>query len=136
MRGFLPAILLFAACGCNSDRVPTYPVSGIVQFADGEPVRTGTIELESQEFGTTATGTIQENGSFVLGTYKSNDGAAVGKHKAIVVQMIIGDGITQHTKDHGRSVPPKYADYTSSDLKVEVEPVDQNEVTITISEAE
>lgn len=133
MRVFFWGILLaLAACGCGSDRVPTYPVSGHVQFADGEPIRTGTVELESAEFGTTATGTIQDDGTFVLGTYKSNDGAAAGTHRAIVVQIIIADGITKHTKDHGRPVPPHYGDYSSSELSVQVMPIEQNEVVITL----
>lgn len=130
---WLPVALMFvAACGCSSDRVPTYPVTGRVQFSDGEPVRTGTVEFESEEFATTATGSIQDDGTFVLGTYESDDGAAVGKHRAIVVQIIIADGITKHTKDHGRAVPPRYADYSSSGLSLQVEPIEQNELIITL----
>lgn len=136
MRLFLATVLMLAACGCGSDKVPTYPVSGRVQFADGEVVRTGTIELESQDFGTTATGTIQDDGTFVLGTYTSNDGAAPGAHRAIVVQIIIADGITQHTHDHGRPVPPHFGDYSSSGLTVEVKPLDQNQLTVTLSDAD
>ncbi|WP_417376395.1 carboxypeptidase regulatory-like domain-containing protein [Gimesia maris] len=126
--------LLICSYGCGSDKVPTYPVSGRVQFADGEPVRTGTIELESKEHGTSATGTIQEDGTFVLGTYTSNDGAAAGKHRAIVVQIIIADGITKHTRDHGRAVPPLYGDYDSSPLSVVVQAIPQNEVILSLSE--
>jgi len=132
MRIPVIALLLFTTCGCNSDRVPTYPVSGQVLFTDGEPVRTGTIELESKEFGTTASGTIQDDGTFVLGTYKSNDGAAAGEHRVIVVQIIISDGITKHTKDHGRPVSPQYGDYSTSGLTVEVKPIEQNRVDITL----
>lgn len=118
--------------GCGSDQVPTYPVRGKVQFDDGVPVRNGTIELESVEHGTTATGTIQSDGSFVLGTYTEDDGAAAGEHTAIVVQLVIADGAFKHTVDHGRPVPPKFADYESSPLKVTVEPKPQNEITVTI----
>lgn len=131
MRWFI-ITLLICSYGCSSDKVPTYPVSGRVQFADGEPVRTGTIELESKEHGTSATGTIQEDGTFVLGTYTPNDGAAAGKHRAIVVQLIIGDGITKHTRDHGRTVPPLYGDYDSSPLLVEVQAIPQNEVILSL----
>ncbi|WP_417385740.1 carboxypeptidase regulatory-like domain-containing protein [Gimesia sp.] len=124
--------LLICCYGCGSDKIPTYPVSGRVQFADGEPVRTGTIELESEEHGTSATGTIQEDGTFVLGTYTPDDGAAAGKHRAIVVQIIISDGITKHTKDHGRAVPPLYGGYDSSPLSVEVQAIPQNEVLLSL----
>ena len=125
----LPAIVL---CGCGSDRVPTYPVAGRVEFADGEPVRVGTIELESRDFGTAATGTIQDDGSFVLGTYTATDGAAVGSHRAIVVQIVIDDGSVTHATDHGRPVPQKFGSYDTSDLLVEIEPIDENDLTITL----
>lgn len=126
--------LLICSYGCGPDKVTTYPVSGRVQFADGEPVRTGTIELESKDHGTSAIGTIQEDGTFVLGTYTPNDGAAAGKHQAIVVQIIIADGITKHVKDHGRAVPPLYGDYDSSPLSVEIQATPQNEVILTLPE--
>lgn len=134
MRVFFSTIFLLANCGCGTERVPTFPVSGSIQFADGEPVRTGTIELESEEFGTTATGSIQNNGSFVLGTYTPDDGAAAGTHRVIVVQIIIADGISKHTQDHGRSVPPKFGDYSSSGLTVQVEPIKQNQIVIALPE--
>lgn len=128
-------MVAFLVCswGCGSDQVRTYLVSGTVRFADGEPVRTGTVELESEEYGTTATGSIREDGTFVLGTYTENDGAAAGKHRAIVLQIIIADGITRHSIDHGRTVPPIYADYDSSSLVVEVKKQPQNDVVITLN---
>ena len=133
MKHVLSLGLLAVFAGCGSDQVPTYPVAGKVQFEDGTPVRNGTIELESIEFGTTATGTIQHDGSFILGTYTPNDGAAAGEHRAIVVQIIIADGSMKHTIDHGRAVPPRYAEYESASLSVTVEPIEQNQVTVKLS---
>jgi len=136
MRWIIFALLIVCLPGCGSDRVPTYPVKGRVEFADGKPVRTGTIELESKDFGTTASGTIQEDGSFILGTYTSNDGAAAGAHRAIVVQIIISDGIIKHTKDHGRAVPPKFADYNTSTLTTTIAPTPENNIVVTLPEAD
>lgn len=133
MRSLL-LLCIAVSCGCGSDQVQTYPVSGRVQFADGEPVRTGTIELESVTYGTTAAGTIQADGTFVLGTYAPDDGAAAGDHRAIVVQIIVADGITTHTKDHGRAVSPLYRDYESSPLRVEVLVAEKNEFVITLED--
>ena len=133
MKRALSLGLLAVLIGCGSDQVPTYPVSGKVQFKDGIPVRNGTIELESIEHGTTATGTIQHDGSFVLGTYTPDDGAAAGEHRAIVVQIIIADGSMKHTIDHGRPVPPRYAEYETASLSVTVEPKEQNQVTVELS---
>ncbi len=127
----LATVLILA--GCDSGQVDTYPVSGRVQFEDGQPVRTGTIELESIQHGTTATGKIQTDGTFVLGTYTPDDGAAEGEHRVIVVQIIIADGITKHTLDHGRSVPPDFGDYSTSKLRAEVQAQESNEIVVTLS---
>lgn len=130
---FAGQLLLITAWGCGQ-RLPTYPVSGVVQFSDGRPVRSGTIELESVVHGTAATGTVQRDGTFVLGTYRAADGAVVGEHRAIVVQLIVNDGSIQHTTDHGGRVPPRYGDYASSPLKVTVLPQAANEVSIIIND--
>lgn len=129
---WLGGLLLHATfCGCGQ-RLPTYRVSGVVQFSDGRPVRSGTVELESVAHGTAATGTIQRDGTFVLGTYRAADGAVAGEHRAIVVQLIVNDGSIQHTTDHGGRVPPRYGDYASSPLKVIVLPQAANEVSLII----
>lgn len=132
MQRFMSAVLLILTAGCGSDQVPVYPVTGLVQFADGEPVRLGTIEFESLSAGTSATGTIQDDGSFVLGTYTADDGAAAGKHDVIVIQIIIDEGLPKHTKDHGRRVPTRFGDYSTSGLTATVETSDNNTLVITL----
>jgi hypothetical protein len=106
----------------RGDRVPVYPVKGRVVFPDGTPVRLGTIELESTVHKTTSTGRINEDGTFVLGTYSTDDGAPEGPHKAIVMQMVIADGTTEHVKDHGKPVDPRFANPRTSGLSFEVQP--------------
>ena len=127
------ALVVIAGClltGCRSDRIQTYPAQGSVLFDDGQPVKNGTIELESLEFKTTASGQIREDGTFVLGTYTPNDGAASGKHRVIIVQLIVSDGVTKHQKDHGRAVPTQYSRYETSGLTVEIQPQKQNSLTL------
>lgn len=121
-----PALL----CGCGESRVPAYPTRGSVSFSDGEPIRTGIIELESIEHGTTATGRIQDDGTFVLGTYTPDDGAVAGAHRVIVIQVTISDGTVEHSKDHGRAVPTKYAAYHTSGLETNVDAVEDNNLKI------
>ena len=130
----LPLFILLVStlAGCGPTQVPTYPVSGFVKFSDGQPVRSGTVEFQSKEHGTTATGTIRDDGAFTLGTYSSHDGAAAGEHRVIVVQLIIGDGISVHHRDHGRAVPTRFGDYDTSNLTAEVQPQDDNRLTLTI----
>jgi major membrane immunogen (membrane-anchored lipoprotein) len=132
VRTLLTFVFLLCFVGCGSDQVITYPVKGRVVFQDGSPVRTGTVELESKQFGTTATGSINHDGTFVLGTYTANDGAADGQHNAIVVQIIINDGSIKHTIDHGVAVPSRYGDYDTSPLTVSVQPIEENEIVLTL----
>lgn len=124
--------IVFMPKGCDDDRVPVYPVAGKVVFVDGSLVRTGTIELESVQYGTTSTGRIAEDGSFVLGTYDVNDGAPAGEHRVIVVQMVIADGTINHTKDHGLPVDPRFSRYETSGLKTQVKPDDENQLVIEV----
>jgi len=118
--------------GCGASQVPTYPVSGTVVSDDGSPVRTGTVELESRDHKLTATGTIRQDGSFVLGTYASDDGACAGEHRVIVTQLIINDGTVQHTKDHGNPVDPLYASYNSSPLTASVSEKSENTLKLIV----
>lgn len=104
-------------------------------FSDGSPVRLGTIELLSQEHKINATGTIQQDGSFVLGTWTPDDGACAGKHIAIVTQLIVNDGMTKHQLDHGAPVDPAYASYSTSPLFVVIEAKDMNDIEFKVEKA-
>ena len=108
--------------GCSSDRIPTYPAQGQVVFPDGEPVRTGVLELKSLEHGVNAQGQIARDGSFTLGTYTADDGAVAGEHQAIVVQFLATDSIDAEIEhDHGDPVDRRFADYATSGLEVAIE---------------
>lgn len=126
-------LFLSILVGCGESRVPTYPVSGTVVFDDGSPVRTGTIEFSSQDHQLTATGTIRDDGSFVVGTYESDDGACAGRHRVIVMQLIINDGTVKHSKDHGQPVDPMYASYNTSPLTASTNAEDRNTLTLTVT---
>jgi hypothetical protein len=130
LAAFIPVVV-----GCGSDRPATYPVSGRVVFSNGQPVKTGTVELLSQEHKINATGTIRTDGTFELGTFSSNDGACEGTHSAIVMQMIISEGLHKHQQDHGLPVDPMFGAYSSSPLNVTVKAGEKNEVTLTVEPA-
>ncbi|MFY9256968.1 MAG: carboxypeptidase regulatory-like domain-containing protein [Fuerstiella sp.] len=131
----LPFILLvtLVLMGCGDSRLKTVPVSGKVVFPDGSPARTGTIEFESRDFPITATGQISPDGSFVLGTYESNDGAVAGFHQVIILQMVINDGTINHSMDHGKMVDPKFATYGLSGLNVMVDREKENYLVIEVT---
>lgn len=87
-RGRITAVLVsavivgFSGCGENSDRAP---VVGTVTF-EGQPVTGGTLTFvpmvagQHDKSGKPATGTIQMDGHFVLGTDTEDDGAIIANH--------------------------------------------------------
>lgn len=79
------SIVIVVCCitSCKkSNQLETAPVSGIVTL-DGKPIPSGTVIFNPSK-GPAAKGTIQNDGSFVMETYGSGDGATIGKHQAIV----------------------------------------------------
>jgi hypothetical protein len=143
-------ICLFAACGC-SGRIKTYPVSGKVKFADGQPVSVGIVELHSAEHQLTAHGKVGPNGEFKLGTYRLEDGAPAGEYRIVVVQYFGSDSQnakSQSPPDLGlehaahasgeRGVPvvdSKYASYATSGLRANVQPRNDNYIEIIVERA-
>lgn len=77
------AVLAVGCGGPKENRAPTAPVRGVVTY-QGEPVPTGTIYFYPDGGGVTAEGHLQPDGSYVLGTYSSNDGAIIGSHKVMI----------------------------------------------------
>ncbi len=75
-----------ALSGCGKDPFPTAPVQGKVTY-QGQPVTGGTVTLRpiggggAANLGKPASGNVQPDGSFVLGTRGPTDGAVVGKHE-------------------------------------------------------
>jgi hypothetical protein len=74
-------LLLFSA-GCGS---PTQPVDGRVLFPGGEPatrLEGYMVTFESTgEPRVSASGVVQADGTFQVGTYRERDGAVLGKHR-------------------------------------------------------
>jgi len=127
----LAAITCATTAGC-SDQLPTYPVSGIVQFEAGKPVHVGTLELKSREHGIQARGEIQPDGSFQLSTYAAGDGAVAGLHDCVVVQLVIAEGLSPHRPSAIGVVDGRHANYATSGIVVEVSPDRNNVFTIEV----
>lgn len=114
-----------SAAGCSNDHA-TYPVHGQIVYSDGSPatdLEGYTVTFESvdhaatgEQSGIGAWGTVQSDGTFTLGTYESDDGAVLGKHRvAISPEPQLSDGPT--TKP---PIPLKYASVETSGMEVEV----------------
>lgn len=122
--GLVPIVLLGQA-GCDS-RPRAYPAKGKVVFADGSPVKMGTVETKSTLHGIQATGAIDRDGSFVLTTYRDGDGAVAGPHDCVVAQFVQAENIANHKPSTVGVVNPKFGSYTTSGLKFQISEKEPN----------
>jgi hypothetical protein len=133
----LAALLLAVAAGCSDGNPRTHPVQGKVRFPDGRPLTRGTVEFEllDQEKPITATGEISEDGTFVLGTFKLDDGAIAGRHRAAVIaDHEIGTGAERPGTLPPTALHPRYRDFKTSGLEFTVKP-GENEFVIKVEYA-
>jgi hypothetical protein len=85
------AVALGGCSGCGSSGAPAsvstlVPAKGKVTFK-GQPLTSGTIRFEPDDFGRAASGTIQPDGSFVLSTLKDGDGVVPGHHRVSITNL-------------------------------------------------
>jgi len=86
----LQAILMLHGCG-GAKEYKVASVSGVVR-CNGEIIREGLVVFEPvpqpgmkvREAGRAASGIVQQDGSYILSTYRKNDGAIVGTHSVKV----------------------------------------------------
>jgi hypothetical protein len=124
--------LLLGTSGC-ANPLRTYPVSGKVVFEDGSPVRVGTIEFKSIDHQVQARGTIERDGSFRLTTFQEFDGAVAGRHRVVVVQMVVLEDAPGIKVGKRGVVHPKFNSYSTSGLELEVLPGKNNDLVVTVT---
>jgi len=119
--------LLVAVCslyGCSrpkGDRVPVFPVRGRVVF-HGPKAQYAMIVFhpvdQTSKNHNKPFGQIAEDGSFVLNTYDTGDGAPAGKYVATVIWRIPGPD-----EEPGKDIfaQTKYASPANSPLKVTID---------------
>jgi hypothetical protein len=82
----LTALTLFLTmvAGCSSGN--TSPVRGKVVFKDGSPLTGGLVLFRpvDEKLQVSSRGDIQQDGTFILGTYQEGDGAVPGKYQVAV----------------------------------------------------
>lgn len=131
---------LLLVVGCGPQHPATYPVTGNVQFDDGEPVAIGLVEFRSRtKPALNARGKIEADGRFTLGTYAADDGAVLGDHDVSIVQVLASPlptgGTVKHERDHGAAIDTKFGDYASSGLSVTVRSDGPNSPTLVVTKA-
>lgn len=131
-REFLGRLLVatafcVVAAGCGSKNPPTATVSGKVLY-QGQPLQSGSV-LFVPDAGAAARGMIQSDGTFRLSTYKPDDGAIIGKHRAEVrcaaqasPAAAPGEGVVEEFRVGKSLIPRKYTNYVTSGLTFEVGP--------------
>src|SRR5271165_2392317 len=84
----MAAAMLFGLCsGCGAQGsgtlAPLLQVKGKI-FFKGQPLTTGTVRFEPDDFGRPASGKLQSDGTFVLTTLKEGDGVVAGHHRVSI----------------------------------------------------
>ena len=137
MTFLLSISLLISLAGCRDSQPRTYPVQGLVRFADGKVLRGGSIEFESSETDPPllARGIIGPDGSFRLGTFELDDGAIAGKHRVVVLSNYqIGTGAERPGKIPQQVLHPKYRGFKTSGIVQQIKP-DKNTLLIEVEYA-
>ena len=96
----------------------TFPVKGTVMY-NGKMVPKGTVLFTPVNGGPTATGEINEDGTYRLTTYKPGDGACIGEYRVVIMAMepLRGEPPTAPPP----LIPDKYSSLALSDLKANVQ---------------
>jgi hypothetical protein len=122
---------LLAMTGCGSGRPDVAPVRGTVSL-NGKPVTTGRIMFYPTA-GRPACAPINSDGTYVLTTFESDDGALIGTHRVTITSTeVVGPpprGPEDEYKINKERIPvvkwltpQQYSDPTTTDLKAEVKP--------------
>jgi hypothetical protein len=121
----LLACAVIYIAGCGDGRPSRVPVSGTV-LIDGRPLTRGYVKFVPAN-GRPSVGKIGEDGRFVLTCYDGEDGAIPGTHRVqVAANRIISSNKIEWF------APPKYADFRTSQLEVEItEPVDDLTIELT-----
>ena len=122
------AALAFGGCaGCGSSGAPAsvttlVPVKGKVTLK-GEPLTTGTIRFEPDDFGRAASGKLQSDGTYVLTTNKDGDGVVPGHHRVSITNL--------DPKSKAAAIPKKQWAAIMAKLEAEVS-ADKTEINFDI----
>lgn len=107
--------ILVAVVGCSGTEDTG---KGVVRFTDGEVVESGSVEFRSLASGDRYAGKIDSSGRFKLVDKDGRVGIPDGDYEVVVVQIVLTEDLAADMHSHGRSVPRRYADYYTSDLRV------------------
>ncbi len=128
---FCALTVILMCTGCGQKGPTTAPVEGRV-LLNGQPLTTGNV-LTIPDAGRGAKGPIQPDGSFQLGTFKTEDGAIVGTHKVAVVAYNLPANAGPEAASGTLLVPQRYTNPESSELTIEVKAGEVNTSTLELT---
>jgi hypothetical protein len=79
----------------------------------------------------TARGEIQSDGTFALGTHRPGDGLLPGHYRVLVAPKYDANAVDKPARQP--PFDPRYADFTTSGLELEVKTSGPNELPITVT---
>jgi hypothetical protein len=124
---FPVAVLLAAGCG---GAAKTAPVSGTVTYK-GKAVPNAHVTFAPEDGRRAAEGVTDQGGRFALGTFTTNDGALIGKHRVNIIARgpdrppkpgESSSGMPGETMPGDPVIPQKYFAPDTSGLTFEVKP--------------
>lgn len=115
------ALVLFAALGCGTKPPDLVPVAGKVTTGDGKPLEHASVIFHpvGGGDGPKPRGKVGADGSFVLTTHTTGDGAPPGEYRVTVELWLAG---ARADDPPANRLPAKYARPESSGLIVTVTP--------------
>jgi hypothetical protein len=120
---------MLAVAGCGKSAGPT---SGVVRFDDGTPVTSGSIEFRRLTDKARFASRIDPQGMFQPTSQEGVVGLPLGKYEVVVVQIVLTEDLALEAHTHGNTVPRRYADYYTSDLKVDIAPDHTKRIEIVV----
>lgn len=127
---FAVGIAVAVICGCGSSGHELVAVSGRV-LLDGQPLTTGTV-VTLPDHGRGAEGQIDSEGRFTLSSGDLGPGATAGVHHVAVVAVEKTEGFSPEAPVK-LLVPKIYTNPVTSGLKIDVQPGQDNDVTLELS---
>lgn len=130
---FAPVLALLALAGCSGGPDRPYPVRGVVVYEDGQPAKelaggSVTFTPASDTGQMISSGSIEDDGTFVLSCKREGDGAIAGKHR-VEIEL---PGIEGQEDDPKFRSPKVAIDSKSAVQEVTVEPR-SNDITLKVT---
>ncbi|HEX4416108.1 MAG TPA: carboxypeptidase regulatory-like domain-containing protein [Lacipirellulaceae bacterium] len=128
-RTVIEFLLLVSIVGCGKTGPALAPVHGRVTL-DGEPVGWATVMFQPDASGSPSYGNTDQDGRYVLGYKRGQQGAAIGSHMVRILSDKAIPGPDGKPMKRPHPIPARYS--ASSDQKREVTPGD-NEINFELT---